>query len=151
MINAENGTLVPVGGGDVIPLIRDTLTVGRRDSCDIPMPFPNVSGMHCELQFKDGVWSIRDMGSTNGIKVNGSRVQKKVLHPGDTITIGKRNFTIEYNLTIGKQALAELLEDEADSLTEMSLLQKAGLAKLEDEKPAAKKPRDFRSLEEDEE
>jgi pSer/pThr/pTyr-binding forkhead associated (FHA) protein len=149
MINSENGSLVPVGGGDVIPLIRDTLTVGRRDSCDIPLPFPNVSGLHCELQFKDGVWSIRDMGSTNGIKVNGSRVQKKVLHPGDTITIGKRNFTIEYSLTIGKQALAEMLEDEADNLTEMSLLQKAGLAKLEEERPTAKKPRDYRSLEEE--
>jgi pSer/pThr/pTyr-binding forkhead associated (FHA) protein len=128
----DKGTLVPVGGGDAIPLIRDVLTMGRRESCDIPLRFPNVSGLHCELTFKDGYWSIRDMGSTNGIKVNGARVQKKVLHPGDTITIAKRSFTIEYSMTIGKQALNELM-DETDDLMDIPLLQKAGLERPEDE------------------
>src|SRR5438105_3670167 len=104
--DSDNGKLVPVGGGDAIRLIRDTLTMGRRESCDICLRFPNVSGLHCELSFQNGYWSIRDMGSTNGIKVNGTRVQKKVLHPGETITIAKRSFTIEYNQTISKQDLA---------------------------------------------
>src|SRR5436309_14302525 len=104
----DNGMLVPVGGGDSIRLIRNQLTLGRRESCDICLRFPNVSGLHCELVHKDGCWTIRDMGSTNGIKVNGARVQKKVLHPGDTITIAKRSFTIEYSQTIGQQALAEI-------------------------------------------
>src|SRR5690349_11165288 len=49
-----NGELVPVGGGDSIPLLRETLTIGRRDSCDIPLRFPNVSGIHCQLNFHDG-------------------------------------------------------------------------------------------------
>ena len=147
MHEIDRGTLVPVGGGDVIPLIRETLTVGRRESCDICLHFPNVSGLHCELSFKDGCWTIRDKGSTNGIKVNGARVQKKVLHPGDTITIAKRSYKIEYNLTIGKQALAELMED-SDDLIDIPLLQKAGLAKPEDEdkfdkKLKQRKPWDF--------
>jgi pSer/pThr/pTyr-binding forkhead associated (FHA) protein len=139
----DNGVLVPVGGGDAIPLIRETLTLGRRESCDICLRFPNVSGLHCELTFKDGCWTIRDKNSTNGIKVNGARVQKKVLHPGDTITIAKRSFTIEYNLTVGKQALAEMMEDSAD-LIDIPLLQKAGLARPEDldKKPKQRKPWD---------
>src|SRR5262245_59496352 len=96
MSQACNGELVPVGGGDPIPLIRPTLTLGRRESCDICLRFANVSGLHCELAYKDGRWHIRDLGSTNGIKVNGNRVQKKVLHPKDVITIAKRKYTIEY-------------------------------------------------------
>ncbi len=142
MNSIDNGQLVPVGGGDAIPLIRETLSMGRRESCDICLRFPSVSGVHCELQFKDGVWSIRDMGSTNGVKVNGVRVAKKSLHPGDVITIAKRQFTIEYNLTVGKAALAEMMEEESESVMDMPLLQKAGLQRLDDEeeeRPAKRK------------
>jgi pSer/pThr/pTyr-binding forkhead associated (FHA) protein len=135
-----NGSLVPVGGGDAIPLIRETLSLGRRESCDICLRFPNVSGMHCQLSFQDGYWLIRDMGSTNGIKVNGKRVLKKVLHPGDTITIAKRNFTIEYTQSIGKQALDETME-ETEDLMDQPLLQKAGLEKPENN---PKKPKSRR-------
>src|SRR5207253_2039244 len=124
----DQGVLVPVGGGDAIPLIRAPLTLGRRESCDICLRFPNVSGLHCELSYKDGCWSIRDMGSTNGIKVNGARVQKRVLNPGDVITIAKRSFTIEYTQTITKQALAQIMAD-AEGVMDQPLLQKAGLAK----------------------
>jgi adenylate cyclase len=125
MSQACNGELVPVGGGDPIPLIRTTLTLGRRESCDVCLRFPNVSGLHCELTFKDGHWSIRDLGSTNGIKVNGSRVQKKVLHPKDVITIAKRKFTIEYVPT-SVQRMEEILEEEEDILSQ-PLLERAGL------------------------
>src|SRR6516164_3502166 len=100
-----HGELIPVGGGDAIPLIRDTLVIGRRESCDIPLRFPNISGMHCELTFRDGYWSLRDLNSTNGIKVNGSRVTQKLLHPEDEITIGKRKYTIKYEMPAGKRAL----------------------------------------------
>jgi adenylate cyclase len=121
-----NGELVPVGGGDSIPLIRESLTVGRRESCDIPLRFPNVSGLHCELSFRDGYWYVRDLNSTNGIKVNGTRVQQKLLHPGDTITIAKRSYTIEYQLAAGQRAMEEILEDD---LMSQSLLERAGLVR----------------------
>jgi len=122
-----NGELIPVGGGDPIPLIRQVLTIGRRESCDIRLALPNVSGMHCELSFRDGHWFIKDLGSTNGVKVNGVRVHKKVLHPHDTITIAKRKWTIEYTPTVGKRALEEIMEDE--DVMSQSLLEKAGLAR----------------------
>src|SRR5262249_54670000 len=93
-----NGDLVPLGGGDTIPLIREALTIGRRESCDICLRFPNISGLHCELVFRNGYWYIRDCNSTNGVKVNGIRVQEKLLHPKDEISIGKRRYTIRYEL-----------------------------------------------------
>jgi adenylate cyclase len=120
-----NGELVPIGGGDSIPLVRQVLTIGRRESCDIRMPFPNVSSVHAQLTFQEGYWRIRDMNSTNGIKVNGARVLEKLLHPDDEITIAKRKYTIQYELPAGRRALEEVEED----LLGTSLLEKAGLEK----------------------
>ncbi len=131
-----HGELVPVGGGDPVPLTRKVLTMGRRESCDICLKFANVSGLHCELSFKDGYWVIRDLGSTNGIKVNGTRVAvPKPLRPGDEIAIANRRYTIQYNL-VGPSfdnLEAQLSEDE--DMRAQSLLEKAGLAK-------PKRPRD---------
>ena len=121
-----HGELIPVGGGDPIPLIRETLTIGRRESCDIPMRFPNISGIHCELNFRNGYWYIRDRNSTNGVKVNNVRVQEKLLHPRDEISIGKRRYTIQYELPADQRALEEVQEEDIMS---QSLLEKAGLEK----------------------
>jgi adenylate cyclase len=119
-----HGVLEPVGGGDTIPLIREHLVMGRRESCDICLRFPNVSGVHCELTFRDGYWVIKDLNSTNGIKVNGVRVPRKLLHPDDTITIAKRKYTIHYNPPVG-QRLEEIMEDE--DILNQPLLERAGL------------------------
>jgi pSer/pThr/pTyr-binding forkhead associated (FHA) protein len=137
-----HGELVPVGGGDTIPLIRDELVVGRRESCDIFLNYPNVSSQHCRLQFQDGYWYIADMNSTNGVKVNGERVVRKLLHPSDKITIAKREFIINYQLQAGRRAMEEL-EDE--DVLGTSLLEKAGLEKA---KPRDEPPR-FRNDDDD--
>lgn len=122
-----HGELVPVGGGDPIPLIRETLTVGRRETCDICIRYPNVSGLHCELTFRKGYWYIRDLGSTNGIKVNSTRVLEKLLHTGDEVSIAKRRFTIDYTMPVAQNSLEELLEDE--DVMSQPLLEKAGLVR----------------------
>jgi adenylate cyclase len=118
-----NGELVPSGGGDNIPLIRESLTIGRRESCDICLRFPNVSGLHAQLTFQEGYWQIRDLGSTNGIKVNGVRVVSKLLHPNDEIIIAKRRYTIQFELPTNRRAIDELEED----ILSHSLLERAGL------------------------
>lgn len=128
MKDEANGELVPLGGGDNIPLLRSTMTVGRRESCDIPLPFPNVSGIHCELTFRDGYWSIKDLNSTNGVKVNGMRVQSRPLKPGDEIAIAKRRFTIQYTLSTAAQHELEALLTEDENIFGKSLLEKAGLS-----------------------
>jgi adenylate cyclase len=131
----RNGELIPETGGDNIPLIRNKLTIGRRESCDICLRFPNISGQHCELSFQDGYWLITDLGSTNGIKVNGVKVKKKALRDGDQVSIANRTFTISYTMRAGQHALEEILEDE-DSIMGQSLLEKAGL-----ERPRAEQSR----------
>src|SRR5262249_47491895 len=145
------GELIPVGGGDPIPLKREHLIVGRRESCDIPLRFPNVSGIHCELTFRNGYWHIRDRGSTNGVKVNGNRVKEKYLHPGDKITIAKRHFTIDYQLHAGRQTLQEI--EDAEDVMGQPLLEKAGLARPSrerDERPINFDPGEFLLDEDDE-
>ena len=127
MADVANGELVPTGGGDTIPLLRPVMTVGRRDMCDIKLEFPNISGIHCELSFRDGYWSVRDLNSTNGIKVNGTRVQSRPLKPGDEIAIAKRRYTIQYAVSPeGQQELERLLAEDEDMFSK-SLLERAGL------------------------
>jgi pSer/pThr/pTyr-binding forkhead associated (FHA) protein len=129
MSTEYNGELVPVGGGDPIPLVRQRMSIGRRASCDICLQFPNISGMHCEVFFRDGYWVVRDLGSTNGVKVNGQRVLHRPLRPGDEIAIAKRRFTIQYNLALGGQQALEDILSEGEDITSQSLLEKAGLEK----------------------
>jgi adenylate cyclase len=131
MARKINGELVPVGGGDSIPLIREELVIGRRESCDIPLRFQDISGIHCQLYFRNGYWYVRDLNSTNGVKVNGTRVQEKVLHPRDELSVGRRRkYLIQYEMPTGQSVLEE---EEVDILGQ-SLLEKAGLEKPRNDK-----------------
>src|SRR5260370_1885601 len=125
MIVEGNGDLIPVGGGESIPLTRTPMVLGRRESCDIYLPFPSISGRHCELNFKNGYWVIRDLDSKNGMKVNGDKVEpggKKALFPGDTITIAKRQYTIQYVLADRMSRIEEMmLGEEEDSINAVPL------------------------------
>jgi adenylate cyclase len=93
------------------------------------MRFPNVSGIHCEFLHRDGYWYVRDLDSTNGVKVNGLRVREKLLHPGDEVAIAKRRYTIHYELPADRRALEEVVEEDVMS---QPLLEKAGLERLRD-------------------
>lgn len=137
MSHEVNGELVPVGGGDAIPLIRAQMTLGRRESCDICMRFPNVSGLHAELSFRDGYWYIKDLNSTNGVKVNGTRVLEKLVYPKDELGIGKRSFVIQYDLPANRRAAIEELEEDIMS---QSLLEKAGLERPSRDKKPPRRP-----------
>ncbi len=130
-----NGELVPLGGGDVIPLIRPILTIGRRETCDICLRFPNISGKHCELTFRDGYWYIRDLNSTNGVKVAGVRVQEKMVHPDEEISIGKRSYMLRYELPLDRRNLDE---NKGEDIMSHSLLERAGLERRGKKKRDAK-------------
>ena len=57
---------------------------------------PNVSRRHAELrQATAGDWTIVDLGSTNGVKVNGRRVASTRLNAGDRVTVGSTTFTFD--------------------------------------------------------
>ncbi len=126
------GELVPVGGGDAIPLQQEVLTIGRRQSSDIRLDFPNISSNHAELSYRNGVWYLRDLNSTNGVKVNGVRTQRRPLRPGDEIGIANHKYTIQYQIPVGC-SIEDVFAEEEDVFSQ-SLMEKAGLER-------AKKPR----------
>jgi len=121
MVDSMFGELVPRGGGDPIPLFKEKLLIGRRTSCDICLPFPNISSQHCELEMKNGYWHVQDLGSSNGLKVNGMRVESKFLLPGDELAIAKHPFELQY------EPLADAPPPEEEDPFSLSLMEKAGL------------------------
>ena len=84
-----------VGEGQRSVLSGSRVTVGRSRECNVVVSDPNVSRRHLELRRGEEGWSVVDLGSTNGMKVNGRRVPEARLRPGDRITIGVTDLTFE--------------------------------------------------------
>jgi hypothetical protein len=76
-------------------LSGDRVVVGRSRECEVTVSDPNVSRRHIELHRGERGWSAVDLGSTNGMKVNGRRVGQAELNHGDRITIGVTDLTFE--------------------------------------------------------
>jgi len=63
--------------------------IGRSRECDVVLDDDNVSRRHAEIRPRGGSWVLSDLGSTNGVSVNGERVERpQVLAPGDRIELG---------------------------------------------------------------
>jgi hypothetical protein len=90
LINAQPSSLEIIAGeaaGRTVPL-ADNLTLGRGPLNQIAFADPGISRHHAEIVLEDEGWMLRDIGSTNGTHVNGSRVTEHLLKVGDTIEIG---------------------------------------------------------------
>ena len=125
------GELVPIGGGDPIPLIKKDLLIGRRESCDIVLRFPNVSAHHCQLYVNGGYWYVRDLKSRNGTKVNGMPVTEKRMDPGDEVSVAKHKYEVRYT-PVDLGAVGPPPNDDLKSgIFGRSLLERAGLTKAE--------------------
>lgn len=73
-----------------------TAVLGRSRECDCVFDDQNVSRRHAELRRNSsGDWQIVDLGSTNGVKVNGRRVEVSRLAPGDDVNLGTVSFTFD--------------------------------------------------------
>lgn len=71
-------------------------TLGRSRDADCVLRDPNISRHHAELRRDaEGGWTIADLGSTNGIQVNGRRVGSARLRPGDQVTLGTTSFRFD--------------------------------------------------------
>jgi len=84
-----------VGEGRRNVLSGSHVVVGRSREADIVLADPNISRRHAELRRDEDGWQVYDLGSTNGIKVNGQRVKQAALGPGDRLTIGVTDLTFE--------------------------------------------------------
>ena len=126
------GQLNPTGGGDPIPLQKTKLLVGRRESCDIVVRFPNVSAHHCQLTIVSGYWFVKDLNSRNGTKVNGTRITRKRVNPGDKISVAKHEYAIEYSPAELGASGPPPSDDERGDVMGESLLDAAGLERRHD-------------------
>lgn len=77
--------------------LRGTTTLGRLPSCEVSIDDPSVSRRHARILSADGQWTVEDLGSTNGVKINGQPVGRAHLRDGDRLELGgvSLNFSLE--------------------------------------------------------
>ncbi|MBI1369058.1 MAG: DnaJ domain-containing protein [Planctomycetes bacterium] len=79
------------------PLAKPVTVIGRRGSCELSIPLTSISREHCQIDFRDGQFFVRDLQSSNGVLVNDQRVSESPLKAGDVIHIG----AVYLGLTLG--------------------------------------------------
>jgi pSer/pThr/pTyr-binding forkhead associated (FHA) protein len=87
--------LAALNGGSDLVVGRIPILVGRHPLCDVQLDSVRVSRRHCYLVECDGEILVRDLGSTNGTRVNGQRVESGWLGPGDELEIAHFRFRVE--------------------------------------------------------
>ena len=87
--------LVPIEGGTPIDIIKDLMLVGRKEECDINLDHKSISKLHCVLVKTDGLLLLRDLGSTNGTRVNNQRVRRAALLPNDQLQIASLKYSVQ--------------------------------------------------------
>ncbi|MBS1869802.1 MAG: FHA domain-containing protein [Actinobacteria bacterium] len=93
---ARNARALLVTDGRRLVVGAAGATIGRSRSCDIVLEDANVSRTHAEIRPRGGAWIVADLGSTNGVAVNGARIeQAHALKPGDRIELGTTVLTFE--------------------------------------------------------
>lgn len=88
--------LVPIDNAPAIDLARDLTLIGRNEDCDVRIDHKSVSKLHCVLVKTDGLIMLRDLGSTNGTRVNGQRVRRAALLPNDHLAIAAFRYKVKF-------------------------------------------------------
>ena len=84
------------GRKTVVPLVREEITIGRQDGNTIRLTERNVSRKHARLVKENGSLLIEDLGSYNGVRVNGEKITEKTkIKEGDLVEIGDYDLGIQ--------------------------------------------------------
>ena len=87
--------------GQSLPLRQREIVIGRDENCDIALPqYSRVSRRHARLRFDGKSFVVEDLGSTNGVKVEGKDVKSAVLQSGSRVQLG--DFAAQLWLPAGK-------------------------------------------------
>lgn len=133
--------LLPLDGGSPIDITKDLIVVGRKDDCDLRLEHKSVSKVHCVLVKTDGLLLLRDLGSTNGTRVNGTRVRRAALLPNDHLSIAHYKFRVYLGPDVAEEVHAEEHTQHLNSHEVADLLRQArGRADKDEESDDSGKP-----------
>ena len=122
--------LIPIDGGDPVEIVKDLILVGRGEDCELRLDHKSVSKRHCVLVKTDGLVLLRDLGSTNGTRVNGPRVRRGTLLPNDVLSVANFRFTLKFgdgpSGLSATESLGPLSQSEDGSDTEHEVLPPKG-------------------------
>jgi hypothetical protein len=82
-------------GGSRVRVETEPVLIGRMPECQVVLSDPNVSRRHAEVLRVDEDFMVRDLGSTNGTRINGSPIKEGYLQSGDNITVGSTTLVFE--------------------------------------------------------
>lgn len=117
--------LVVAGGskaGQVIPIAGPKFIIGRAEDCHLKPRSELISRYHCAVISEDGYVAVRDLGSKNGIYVNGERVSmEQELQNGDKLNIGPLEFYIHLTVDVKgqKKSKVESISDAVSRTVEI--------------------------------
>src|SRR5438874_9820312 len=102
--------LVPVDGGAPIEIVKDLVVIGRKKDCDVRLEHKSISKLHCVVVKTDGLLLVRDLGSTNGTRVNGQRIRRAALLPNDHFSIANLKYRVAFGGDVEPPAVARVEE-----------------------------------------
>jgi pSer/pThr/pTyr-binding forkhead associated (FHA) protein len=113
--------LVALNDGPNILVDKPILLLGRHPECDVQIDSRKISRRHCCIAQVNDYLVVRDLDSTNGIRINGVRVVEGKLRPGDEVTIGSHRYQVAWDespvvpppVVPRRPAAANAIEDEA--------------------------------------
>jgi predicted component of type VI protein secretion system len=94
--------LVALNEGPSILVDKPILLLGRHPECDIQIDSRKISRRHCCIAQVDDYLVVRDLDSTNGIRINGVRVVEGRLQPGDELTVGNHRYQVTWDDSPGR-------------------------------------------------
>jgi pSer/pThr/pTyr-binding forkhead associated (FHA) protein len=107
--------LVSADGGPSIDLVKDMTLFGRGEDSDVRLDHKSVSKLHCVIVKTDGLLLVRDLGSTNGTRVNGQRIRRAALLPNDTLAVANLKFVVKFGVELEKEGAAEAKQGPKDA------------------------------------
>lgn len=86
---------VTLTNGETVRVDKDTMVVGRSRTCDVVIPSAKVSRQHASLSLAGTDLHIEDLGSANGVWLNGEKITRTRVSPGDVYTISDETLTFD--------------------------------------------------------